>query len=472
MQFSPAWLEKPLPSSIAEENAEHRNAINESHDPELAPYMSQPSYSYGSTIEEPGSLQASVDASQLTSNDNHDPYDPENHATHSLDAPLHSTDNEVAAFEYAGVPWTNTEIGSTTPRSTHTADFTTTSPPPSHGPTEPAPSTVYDPYKPKAASPLASPPQVLATAQSPGTSSLYGSEQDYRTRTPDFVPPPPQSISAVMQEQYHPMPSQSYEPKAHVSRVSSPSSIRSWRSRTSVQDPYAPDSHVERERSMSNSSAYSFSSTMHTSYVPQHPRQSSDLSQASPYSHHSPLLGNGVADQGQTLAVLGGVTHAAYAPSPSLLGTNDTLGRIAGRAPLISFGFGGKMVTCFHGSSTLNTGFDVALSSRQTTGVQVRLLRQEVPESALDASATPFPGPLFCDPGTPTTSLVRTTTSSQTKTNKARVIKYLEERSTEISAGLGYLSQGSSERKQAEGKLVIVNLLKVMVENDGHLSGR
>ncbi|KAI0322240.1 Sec23-binding domain of Sec16-domain-containing protein [Amylostereum chailletii] len=164
-------------------------------------------------------------------------------------------------------------------------------------------------------------------------------------------------------------------------------------------------------------------------------------------------------------------TQAPYAPSPSLLGTNDPLGRTGCRAPIVSFGFGGKFVVCNHGSNTLNTGFDVALSSRQTTSVEIRVLHTIIPESAIESSATSFPGPLFCDPGTPSTSLVRTGTSNQVKNNKAKVVKYLEDRAEEASRGIGYLTQGTPARKEAEGKLVLIRLLKVLVENDGQLSG-
>ncbi|KAI0031714.1 Sec23-binding domain of Sec16-domain-containing protein [Vararia minispora EC-137] len=164
-------------------------------------------------------------------------------------------------------------------------------------------------------------------------------------------------------------------------------------------------------------------------------------------------------------------TQTPYAPSPSLVGANDALQRTSSRAPVISFGFGGKLVTCFHGSGTLNTGFDIALVSRQTTHVDVRALHSLVPTSALESGNMSFPGPLFADPGTPTTSLVRPGASAQIKSNKAKVLKYLEERAGEIAQSIPYLEQSSATGREAEGQLVLVRLLKVMVENDGQLSG-
>lgn len=163
-------------------------------------------------------------------------------------------------------------------------------------------------------------------------------------------------------------------------------------------------------------------------------------------------------------------TRLPYAPSPSLLGSNDPLGRTSSRAPVITFGFGGKVLTCFHSSADLNTGFDVALSSRCTTNVTIRVLHQLLPDYVSETKAAEYPGPLFSDPGTPVTSLVRTGTS-QAKTKKARVTKYLEERAEEILRGTMYISD-NAERQRLEGKLVLMQLLKIMVENDGSLSGR
>jgi hypothetical protein len=152
------------------------------------------------------------------------------------------------------------------------------------------------------------------------------------------------------------------------------------------------------------------------------------------------------------------------------MGLNDPLGRTSARIPVFSFGFGGKVTTCFHGASALSTGFDVALSSRQATDIQIRVLHKVIPESALGSSTAFFPGPLFSDPGSPTNSLVRTT-ASQVKAKKARVSKYLDERADEIHRGIAYLNPGSEDRRKADGKFVLVGLLKVMVENDGQLSG-
>ena len=163
------------------------------------------------------------------------------------------------------------------------------------------------------------------------------------------------------------------------------------------------------------------------------------------------------------------LSNAQYAPSPSLLGSNDPLARTSARAPVVTFGFGGKMVTCFHGMPGLNAGFDVALSSRASSELKVHILHKLLPASALSSPSSSYPGPLLYDSGTPSLSLVRPSLSAQTKAKKTAVVAYLSSRANEIDQGLGYLS--SLEKRAAQGTLILVKLLKIMVENDGRLLG-
>ena len=312
--------------------------------------------------------------------------------------------------------------------------------------------------------------------RSPGSSSVHSARS---TRSRDLASPPPSSI-ATASASYAPISvGPPIESGPIVSRGSSPASTHSWKSpRVPSHDPYAPVRNTEpfsltaRDRSMSNSSLVSSRSSVTSDlYIPSRLGQNLSDVPVSAALHQTSRASVHDTDrsQGQTLILPAQI--APYAPSPSLLGSNDPLGRTSSRAPVVSFGFGGKLVLCFHGSNTLNTGFDIALCSRQTTGIQMRSLQAAIPESALDHISTSFPGPLFCDPGSPT-SLVRAAVATQSKNNKAKVTKYLEVRAEEISRGLGYLSRGTSEHRQAEGKLKLVKLLRVLVEHDGHLSGR
>ncbi|KAJ7449829.1 Sec23-binding domain of Sec16-domain-containing protein [Mycena latifolia] len=243
------------------------------------------------------------------------------------------------------------------------------------------------------------------------------------------------------------------------------------------QGPTLPS--LPRNRSASSGSIYSsVSSSPEHPYAPSQfghgtqQRSETDYGNyVSRYNYNGPNEASPYDLPASQEIVVKPVQATAYAPSPSLLGANDPLGRTSSRAPVFSFGFGGKFLTCFHGAS-MNTGFDVALSSRNSTGIHIRQLNKIIPQSALEVSSASFPGPLFSDPGTPTTGLVRTTTASaQSKAKKARLVKYLTDRAEEISQGIGYLHIGSAEGRQAEGKLVLVNLLKILVENDGRLTG-
>ena len=321
-------------------------------------------------------------------------------------------------------------------------------------------------------------PPTHRRVHSPSNSSVHSARS---TKNRDLVSPPPSSVAAASASYAPVSMGPSTESGPLISRGSSPASIRSWKSPRypPPHDPYAPDRNTEsvslttRNRSTSNSSLVSSRSSVTSDlYIPSRLGQNPSDVPVSASLHQTSRVTVHDTDrsQGQTL-ILPPPTHAPYAPSPSLLGSNDPLGRTSSLAPIVSFGFGGKLVLCFHGSNTLNTGFDIALSSRQTTGIQMRSLSAAIPESALDHISSSFPGPLYCDPGSPT-SLVRAAVATQSKNNKAKVTKYLEGRAEEISRGLGYLSRGSSEHRQAEGKLTLVKLLKVLVEHDGHLSGR
>jgi hypothetical protein len=296
----------------------------------------------------------------------------------------------------------------------------------------------------------------------------------------ELVPPPPR-------KEFQPLHGNQTSPPLNLVRTSSPASIHSQPSqyerrppfhdqyargnvKSVAHDPYVPSNRL---RSASAGSILSLNPNSVDAYAPHnHLRQQSNESYdfgnyTSRYNYPERPPSTGSDRLGsQTILVA-----SAYAPSPSLLGTDDPLGRAAARIPVFSFGFGGKVVTCFHGASVLNTGFDVALSSRQSRDIRIHLLHKIIPQSALEESTAVYPGPLFSDSGSPTVGLVRSGVSALTKSRKAKVIKYLEERIAELSRGIGYLSSGQLERGRAEGKLILVQLLKLMVENDGRLSG-
>ena len=158
-----------------------------------------------------------------------------------------------------------------------------------------------------------------------------------------------------------------------------------------------------------------------------------------------------------------------YAPSPSLVGANDPLSRTSSSAPVVTFGFGGKMITCFHGMPGLNAGFDVAFSARTTSELRIRILQKVLPGSVLNTPGSSYPGPLVSDPGSASLSLVRSAASAQVKAKKSGLTTYLLGRIEETTQGLGFLSP--LERQHAENRLILVKLLKVLIENDGRFFG-
>ncbi|KAH9856978.1 Sec23-binding domain of Sec16-domain-containing protein [Lenzites betulinus] len=385
----------------------------------------------------------------------------------------------------------------TSPRSGHASPtyHGPSSPERSRSPRKPSSITSASPPSGRAFSPPSDPyalppkPEVNDRAKSP-TSSIRSAQgsvgQSYEppprrgsgsAAAPPSYARPLSSLSrrSTLSNQYDPQ--QAADPKRTASPAGSVRSVTA--PKQAVYDPYnpqdksgaSPPAHV---RSTSNGSAYSNTSVADPYAPSRFPTRSSNEQTYSSFA--LPTQGNAYVPSAASYDRLGGqvVTlaapvHSTYAPSPSLLGTNDPLGRTAARVPVVSFGFGGKLVTCFHGAS-MNTGFDVALSARQSTDIKIHSLKQLIPESAVDTSAASYPGPLFSDPGSPTTSLVRTG-ATQLKTKKARVVKYLEERAEEIKSGLGYHRAGSVDRSRAEAKRILVLLLKAMVENDGRLSG-
>lgn len=308
-------------------------------------------------------------------------------------------------------------------------------------------------------------PSSIYNSQSLGGTSVYSS-----------------SYEPLKSQQPQPQRTLSPEPIVHQHRSNSYAPLSSAHAHR--QNSYDPP--TTRERSMSNLSATSaFSSRSADPYAP-----SQHQNQPNPYSHGGEYDSASVIGQ---QPAYGHFSHSIaparrsldktyspppvtgpYAPSPSLLGTNDPLGRANAKVPVINFGFGGKLITCFHTSPALGTGFDVALSSRKSTDVHIRPLYKAFPESAMETSAVEYPGPLLGDPGSPVNALVRTTTtiSAKTKTKKGKVLTYLDERAAELQRAIGYLSSGTIDRRRAESKLVLVRLLHALVEYDGQLHGR
>ncbi|KIK57809.1 hypothetical protein GYMLUDRAFT_61199 [Collybiopsis luxurians FD-317 M1] len=377
--------------------------------------------------------------------------------------------------------------------------------PPLGGPPKRASSAAAIRAPPRTQSPLSRGPELsrprssnsgLRSVYSPGSNSQHFNSLDMYSPKVGQIP---EETSSYLPSSM--APSDSYAPRNQT--LSPQVGGASSAGVSSPYDPYAPPTHQQvpkapssppqpyghsrphisgsapaappRNRSMSNGSMLSTLSEDPSN----HNRFQSNESDYGAYSsrYNYPENEKLSVDSGPPSSTLGPAqeikapTYTPYAPSPSLLGTNDPLGRAGARVPVFSFGFGGKFVTCFHGADKMNTGFDVALASRNSTGVEIRTLNKLIPSSSLNISSATFPGPLFSDPGSPTAGIVRPGAAAQTKTKKARVIKYLEDRAEELSQGLGYMHSGEEDQGRTESKIILFKILKILVENDGKLSG-
>ncbi|KAG8849805.1 hypothetical protein FRB96_000628 [Tulasnella sp. 330] len=198
-------------------------------------------------------------------------------------------------------------------------------------------------------------------------------------------------------------------------------------------------------------------------------RQASQASDYSAYDYPAQPVPYGAVPAAEAVyAPRTSMDNTTYIPSASQTGGDDLLGRTGKRIPIVSFGFGGKLVTCFHSQMDTTAGFDVSLLSRKSSPVVVRTVHSVMDAAAAPTDAPTFPGPLFADPGPPSVNITRTTASS-VKAKKAAVLRYLEARIDEVEKGLAHV--GDADRGPEAGKLALLKLLKIMLENDGKLSG-
>ncbi|KAG8990655.1 hypothetical protein FRB90_001674, partial [Tulasnella sp. 427] len=309
------------------------------------------------------------------------------------------------------------------------------------GRASPLPESIKASEKTRAASPAAH----LEAARSRITSPEVGGGK---------LPPPPMKVSPTngTSNPYDP-----YKPRAGTLPSSDPA--RSGFTPLDGMIPRTASPHAAEHVEGGQSAPYDPYSPQLGNHVRRRTNDSASSAQYSPYG-----VSAAPAESAYTpRASIESTYSNSYVPSSTQTGGDDPLGRTTSRAPIISFGFGGKVVSCFAKQIDGSAGFDVSLISRRPRPVSVRPLK-----SIMNEEAPKFPGPLFSDPGTPTVNITRTAAAT-TKAKKALVIKYLEERAAEVETAIGQLSP--EDRSQEAGKLSLILILKVMVENDGKVSG-
>ena len=149
-------------------------------------------------------------------------------------------------------------------------------------------------------------------------------------------------------------------------------------------------------------------------------------------------------------------------------GPPPDLGLARSPAPVVTFGFGGRMVVVFPNSARSGYGMDnglygapVSLDTTPSTPstVHIRKLADIIPV----AESTTFPGPIFMDGGK----------ANAAKKRKESIV-WLEQRIGELEQESTYTSgsrQNPERTRMLETRLILIRLVKVMVEHDGKLTG-
>lgn len=265
-----------------------------------------------------------------------------------------------------------------------------------------------------------------------------------------------------------------------------------------AEDPYAAGGY---QRDLPQESGY-FDPQQRASSPQQYPYGNTHGLPPSPYDPHDQYGSNAAgADQGAQSVASETRSQAASDTSADMLQTMRSA-----TIPIASFGIGGKLVSYFPTSrGTAGASGDAKASANDAnvygsysynassypTTVDIRAMSSLVPSSAYASAFDPltFPGPVF-EGAAGTTALSRATgASSAQKTKKAALIKHLDERVQELSAGVGYLrrrpsfsgptagsNRGAPEQdaeldaRRTEDKILLLRLLKLLVENDGQTS--
>ena len=192
-------------------------------------------------------------------------------------------------------------------------------------------------------------------------------------------------------------------------------------------------------------------------------------------------------------------SDASHSRSTSDMATDMADQMRHAKIPLACFGVGGKLITYFPSpsastSASAGAAYAYGIGTDASTQVTLHSLAAVIPSSSYASAFDPlqFPGPAFDGSSTSTNALSRATGagSASNKAKKSALIKHLDDRIQEVSAGLGYLRRAPSfygntedekadaassgatslECKRVEDKVTLLRLLKSMLEHDGQTS--
>ncbi|OCF36721.1 hypothetical protein I316_01317 [Kwoniella heveanensis BCC8398] len=251
-------------------------------------------------------------------------------------------------------------------------------------------------------------------------------------------------------------------------------------------DPYAPSSHFQPAhptRGSTTTSSYEPSPySPATSSKPLGIPSSSGPYNPAPARTASPAYSTGYGMSPPTNNFFQSMhteqpSDATYVPQQVLEQkpvSEDPLGRCtlaARNAPIAVFGFGGTLITAFPGaaeSGNFHKGHSRVPSYGYASGrgqLWIRSVSEVAAPAALKSDQTAFPGPLVSDPAA-------TKGAAGDKKKRESVLAYLDARAEEIERGLPYLkSSANKARREEEGRLVLIKVLKALVIGEGKLAG-
>lgn len=349
----------------------------------------------------------------------------------------------------------------------------------------------YDPYAPTTAASQQQQQQPQDPYQpQDGTSSHAGDDTSYDqpreipSRESTYTPPdrtvshtgsPVKQSTQLPSEQnydpYAPTQSSNREP---AYEDSTPQDAYAPQNTYAPQEPYAPedayapqgeagDDQSQQQQQPQQTGDY-YDDTQYSPYDPNAPaRRYSDDEDDGPYNPYTNR--QGLSRQMST---------SSFSASAAAGAVPCDLGWEQNTAPIVSFGFGGRMLLVFPSSQQMQPyavdgmpyGSAPSTSTSSPSTVHVRKLVDILsPPDALT-----FPGPLYLDGG-----------KSNIGKKRKDAVTWLDKRAEELEKEVQYARSGaqsasqdkdaSAKRRKIETRLVLVKLVKVLVENEGKLGG-
>jgi hypothetical protein len=298
----------------------------------------------------------------------------------------------------------------------------------------------------------------------------------YSQRLPHTSTPPPSHSTPYQQHQQQQIPPPStYDPYAapplssrpHPSIEKSPSHVdqRSLPSMQTIQDPSTYNPPPAQPSILTDDSYSTYPSNPAAPPGPsRHGSYSTLPAIAEPLDEIDPTLLDPYAATRRYDHYAGYVTEANSPVGTSFGDQPADLKLSSSSAPVVRFGFGGRMIIVFPQSPVPAPYSQYgAVTAIQTSApsspsiVHIRKLAEIIPEIEMN-----FPGPIFMDGG-----------KANAGKKKKESIAWLDQRIGSLEDGISYIGTDVSEemKAKADSKIILSKLVKVLMENDGILTG-